>query len=88
MRSIVTIAAATIAAITIAALAVGLPTACAYAQSGGMPGMGGGGGHGGHRGQQSATQTGAAKPKVDEKAYRAALKSVPDKPYDPWQGSR
>jgi hypothetical protein len=27
-------------------------------------------------------------PKADEKAYRDALKSVPNKPYDPWQGAR
>jgi hypothetical protein len=27
-----------------------------------------------------------AKPKADEKAYNSALKSLPDKQYDPWHG--
>jgi hypothetical protein len=30
----------------------------------------------------------AQKPKADDKAYNAALKSLPDKPYDPWHGVR
>jgi hypothetical protein len=34
---------------------------------------------------RSATQTTA---KADEKAYNAALKSIPNKPYDPWFGTR
>jgi len=29
-----------------------------------------------------------AKAKADEKAYQDALKKVPNKPYDPWQGAR
>jgi len=29
-----------------------------------------------------------AAPKADEKAYNAALKSLPNKPYDPWLGTR
>jgi len=28
------------------------------------------------------------KTKADEKAYQDALKRVPNKPYDPWQGAR
>ncbi len=28
------------------------------------------------------------KPKVDEKAYSAALRNLPDKQYDPWHGVR
>jgi len=33
-----------------------------------------------------ATPSGEEKPRVDEKAYNAALKRIPDpkKPYDPW----
>jgi len=27
-----------------------------------------------------------AKPKADDKAYSSALKSLPDKQYDPWHG--
>ena len=37
------------------------------------------------RTEKSATQT---TPKADEKAYNAALKSIPNKPYDPWSGTR
>ena len=29
-----------------------------------------------------------SKTKADEKAYQDALKRVPNKPYDPWQGAR
>jgi opacity protein-like surface antigen len=28
------------------------------------------------------------KPKVNDKAYNAALHNLPDKPYDPWHGVR
>jgi hypothetical protein len=38
-----------------------------------------------HRG---AAQTTERKPKVDEKAYGAALSTLPDKKYDPWSGMR
>jgi hypothetical protein len=38
-----------------------------------------------HRG---APQTTERKPKVDEKAYGAALSTLPDKKYDPWSGMR
>ena len=68
--------------IIFAALAVALLTASAHAQSTG----GTSGGHKQH--QQKADKTGVQKPKVDEKAYNAALKSLPDKPFDPWRGAR
>jgi hypothetical protein len=46
-------------------------------------------GNGQKRHQQKAdksmTQT---SPKADEKAYNATLKSLPNKPYDPWLGTR
>jgi hypothetical protein len=63
----------------LAALAVVLMVAVANAQ-----GAAGQGQHGNTHGAQDK------KPKVDEKAYSEALKSVPvpDKPRDPWQGAR
>jgi hypothetical protein len=70
-------------AIILLAFAIGLATVSAYAQ-----GMGGGGG-GGHKHQKQTDKTDPRKPKADDKAYNAALKSVPDKPKpDPWQGTR
>jgi hypothetical protein len=42
----------------------------------------------GHKHQQKTDKTDSQKPKADDKAYNAALKSLPDKPYDPWQGAR
>ncbi len=80
--------------ILIAAGAIVLLTVGAYAQdvggTGGAGGAGGGfGGFGGHRGKQQKTKsTAAPKPKVDEKAYSAALKDLPDKKYDAWHGVR
>jgi hypothetical protein len=44
---------------------------------------------GGHKQRQdSAAKSDAQKPKADEKAYTAALSSIPDKPHDPWHGVR
>jgi Spy/CpxP family protein refolding chaperone len=74
--------------------AIALATVSAHAQStgGGMGGggMGGGGmGGGGHKHQRQTDKSEPQKSKADEKAYNAALKSVPDKPKpDPWQGTR
>jgi Spy/CpxP family protein refolding chaperone len=51
---------------------------------GSMGGMGSGGFGGRHHGQQQ--KNAKATPKADEKAYKAALKGIPDKPYDPWHG--
>lgn len=50
-------------------------TTPAYAQMGG-----------GKRGHQNAQKSDTAKPKVDEKAYKAALDRIPDpkEKYDPW----
>lgn len=54
-----------------------------------MAGPGGGGGSGGHKQhQQNANKADTEKPKADEKAYAEALKSLPNKPYDPWHGVR
>jgi len=50
--------------------------------------MGGGGGRH-HRGDDSA-KTDPRKAKADEKAYKEALKKIPDpkEKYDPWGGAR
>jgi hypothetical protein len=68
-----------------AALVVTLMAGSARAQ--GVSGGGfGGGGRKQH--QQKADKPDTQKPKVDDKAYNAALKSLPNKPYDPWHGAR
>ena len=46
------------------------------------------GGFGGRKHQQTSDKPAEQKPKVDDKAYKNALKSLPDKPYDPWHGAR
>jgi hypothetical protein len=44
---------------------------------------------GGHKQRQSSTaKSDTQKPKADEKAYTAALSSIPNKPSDPWHGVR
>jgi hypothetical protein len=73
-----------IARFIVAVLALVLLVESAHAQA-----MGGGSGGGGRKQhQQKADKMDAQKPKVDDKAYNAALKSLPDKPYDPWRGAR
>ncbi len=64
--------------LTLAAVTIALLTASAYAQQ--VSGKK-------HRGSDQKTQ---ATPKVDDKAYNAALKGIPDakQNYDPWQGVR
>jgi hypothetical protein len=47
---------------------------------------GGGGGRRQH--QQTTDKTDPQKTRADDKAYNAALKSLPDKPFDPWHGVR
>lgn len=73
--------------ILVAAFAFVLLTANAQAQGvGGTDGMGGG--MGGRHQKQGKTTKAEPKPKVDEKAYNAALKGLPDKQYDAWHGVR
>lgn len=45
---------------------------------------------GGRRHQQDSGQKSDNKPKVDEKAYKAALERIPEskEKYDPWGGAR
>lgn len=64
-------------------------SACAQDAASGSsaPSTGMGGGRNRHR-QQNAAKHESPTPKADENAYRAALKSVPDKAFDPWQGAR
>ena len=73
----------------IAALTLTLTSADAQ-NTGGFGGPGGSGGMGGGRNHQQKADDKAAeqKPKADDKAYAAALKSVPNKKYDPWNGMR
>ncbi len=71
-----------IARFLLAAFAVALFVGSALAQA-----PGGGGFGGGHK-QQKSDKPAEQKPKVDDKAYKNALKSLPDKPYDPWHGAR
>jgi hypothetical protein len=65
-------------AIVLLASAISLTTVGAHAQ-----GMGGG-----HKHQQKTDKSDPQRPKADDKAYNAALKSLPDKLYDPWRGAR
>jgi len=45
-------------------------------------------GGGGRKHEQKSDKPAEQKPKVDDKAYQNALKSLPNKPYDPWHGAR
>jgi hypothetical protein len=68
-----------IAKAVIAILATVVLTEGCYAQTAG-------GGRKQH--QQKTDKPVAQAPKADEKAYNAALKNLPDKPFDPWHGAR
>ena len=65
--------------LVIAAAVLALTAASAQAQ------MGGGGRRGANEGPKTDN-----KPKVDEKAYKAALERIPEpkEKYDPWSGAR
>ena len=70
-----------IARFLLAAFLAALLAGSAQAQSPG--GFGGGRKH-----EQKSDKPAAQKPKVDEQAYKNALKKLPDKPYDPWHNAR
>jgi hypothetical protein len=73
----VAIATLVVGALTIVSMTIG-------AKAQGMGGLGGG-----HKHQQKTDKSAQQKPPpADEKAYQAALKSLPDKPNDPWRGAR
>lgn len=65
--------------LVIAAAVLALTVVSAQAQMGG-----------GRRHQQDSGQKADNKPKVDEKAYKAALERIPESKerYDPWGGAR
>jgi hypothetical protein len=67
----------------IIALAVALPILDANAQQTGIEQ-----GSGRKHQQNKAAAAKPTAPKANEKAYNAALKSIPNKPYDPWSGAR
>jgi hypothetical protein len=67
----------------VAAFAVALMISAANAQ---QAGSGSGGGRKHH--EQKTDAAASTAPKADEKGYSAALKSLPNKPYDPWSGTR
>ena len=73
-----------IAKVVITILATVVLTEGCCAQATGGSGSGGGRKH--H--QQKTDKTAAQTPKADDKAYNAALKRLPDKPFDPWRGAR
>jgi len=70
-----------IARFLLAAFAAALLVGSAQAQS--PSGFGGGRKH-----EQKSDKPAEQKPKVDEQAYKNALKKLPDKPYDPWRNAR
>lgn len=72
-----------IGAFVVAAFSVALLISAAQAQ---QAGTGPGGGRKHH--EQKADTAASTTLKADEKAYNSALKSLPNKPYDPWSGTR
>jgi hypothetical protein len=70
------------AKLIITIMTVALLTQNCYAQAGG------GGSGGGRKHQQKADKPTAQTPKADDKSYNAALKSIPNKPFDSWHGAR
>ena len=72
----------TFARFVLATIAAAFLAQSAHAQSPG--GFGGGG----RKHQQTSQKPAEQKTKVDEQAYKNALKKLPDKPYDPWHGTR
>jgi hypothetical protein len=69
--------------LVVSAFAIASLMSAANAQ---QTGSGQGGGRKHH--EQKTDAAASAAPKTDEKAYNAALKSLPNKPYDPWSGTR
>jgi opacity protein-like surface antigen len=73
--------------LAVAAALLALLAVPAQAQMGGG-GMGGGGGR--HQKNNDDSKTEDKKPKVDDKAYKEALKRIPEpkQKYDPWGVAR
>lgn len=75
--------------VTAAVVALTMASAQAQDAAGGTGAMGGMGGAGGrHHGQQQKNAKVTPPPRADEKAYKSAVKGIPDKPYDAWHGVR
>lgn len=75
--------------LTLAVLALTVTTVQAQDAAGGAGAMGGmGGASGRHHGQQQKNAKVTPAPRADEKAYKAAVKGIPDKPYDAWHNVR
>jgi hypothetical protein len=78
-----------LAKLVTATLAAALIMSAFLAHSADAQTPGGGGGGGGRKQhQQKENKPASTAPKADEKAYNAALKSLPNKPFDPWRGAR
>lgn len=74
--------------ILVAGLALAAGTVAAQAQQSMSPsGSPSGQGIGQHAAARGATSE-EPKVKANDKAYNAALKNLPDKPYDPWRNVR
>jgi hypothetical protein len=72
-----------IEAFVVAAFTIASLMSAAYAQ------QAGGGPRGGRKHHEQKTDAAASTAlKADEKAYSTTLKSLPNKPYDPWSGTR
>ncbi len=67
--------------VLIALSAAALLTTSAFAQTGGLGG-------GKRSGVKSAKKGEPAKPRADDKAYKSAIKGLPDKQFDAWHGVR
>ena len=74
--------------VAIVSLLLALAISGVQAQMMGGAGGGGAGMGGHHKRAQDSTKSKDQAPKADEKAYAAALKTVPNKPFDPWHGVR
>ena len=70
----------------IAGLALAMMTAAAQAQMSPQQNQMNGASRLGQAASRQEDKT--DKPKVNDKAYNAALHNLPDKPYDPWHGVR
>jgi hypothetical protein len=67
--------------LTAAAMIAALAAATANAEAAGS-------GLSGHKQQSKTGKAESKSPKADDKAYASALKTLPDRPYDPWRGVR
>ncbi|MGA8821136.1 MAG: hypothetical protein WB624_27920 [Xanthobacteraceae bacterium] len=74
--------------LTAAAIVLLMGAARAQGPSQGAGGVTGGDFGGSHHWRGNSKKVETAKPKTDEKGYKAALDQLPDKQYDAWHGVR